>query len=133
MAQPDQSFIQLTPSPNDDGKLRVGEIYGLDLNKVNLVTLSPCQTALGEGTPHGTEISSLAQSFSSAGTPSVIASLWNIEDSSISRLIETFYSELADGMPKGLALQKAQIALLPDPKTRHPVFWALFELLRDWR
>ena len=131
--RPDQSWIQLSPSTGDDGKLRVGEIIGLDLNKVDLVTLSACQTALGEGEPDGTEISSLAESFSSAGTPSVVASLWNVEDKSTSRLMETFYGALADGTPKGIALQRAQIALLRDEKTRNPVFWAPFELLGDWR
>ena len=137
-ARPDQSFIQLSPSKTDDGKtddgkLRVGEIYGLDLSRVDLVTLSACQTALGEGEPDGSEISSLAQSFSSAGTPSVIASLWNVEDKSTARLMESFYGGLADGKPKGIALQNAQITLLRDVKTRHPLYWAPFELLGDWR
>lgn len=132
-ARPDQSFIQLSPSGADDGRLRVGEIFGLDLNRVDLVTLSACRTALGEGEPDGSEISSLAESFSSAGTPSVVASLWNVEDQSTARLMETFYGALATGTPKGEALQKAQIGLLREPKTRHPLFWAPFELLGDWR
>jgi CHAT domain-containing protein len=132
-SQPDRSYIQLSPSANDDGKLHVGEILGIDLNKVDLVTLSACQTALGEGHPDGTEISSLAQSFSTAGTPTVIASLWNVEDQSTKRLMEAFYGALADGVPKGMALEKAQVKLLQDPKTRHPVFWAPFELMGDWR
>lgn len=131
--KPDQSYIQLSPDGTDDGKLRVGEILGIDLSKVDLVTLSACQTALGEGKPDGTEISSLAQSFSTAGTPSVVASLWNVEDQSTARLMETFYGALADGASKGAALQKAQITLLRDPKTRHPIYWAPFELMGDWR
>ncbi|RYG67168.1 CHAT domain-containing protein [bacterium] len=132
-AAPEQSYIQLSPEGADDGKLRVGEILGIDLNRVDLVTLSACQTALGKGNPDGSEISSLAQSFSTAGTPSVIASLWNVEDNSTAKLMETFYSELAKETPKGVALQRAQVALLKDAKTRNPVFWAPFELLGDWR
>lgn len=138
-ARPDQSFIQLSPSPGvanqpaDDGKLRLGEIRGLDLSRVDLVTLSACQTALGQGTPDGSEISSLAAGFSGAGTLSVVASLWNVEDQSTGHLMESFYGALADGEAKGIALQKAQIALLRNPKTRHPLFWAPFELLGDWR
>jgi CHAT domain-containing protein len=131
--RPEQSYIQLAPSKSDDGKLRVGDIVGLDLRRVDLVTLSACQTALGEGSADGTEISSLAQSFSTAGAPSVIASLWNVEDQSTRKLMEVFYSALAKGTPKGAALQKAQVALLKDGKTRHPVFWAAFELMGDWR
>ncbi|RYG66106.1 CHAT domain-containing protein, partial [bacterium] len=132
-ARPDQSYIQLSPEGDDNGRLGVGEILGIDLNRVDLVTLSACQTALGEGNPDGTEISSLAQSFSTAGTPSVVASLWNVEDNSTAQLMETFYGALADGLPKGVALQKAQVKLIADAKTRHPVFWAPFELLGDWR
>jgi CHAT domain-containing protein len=131
--QPDRSFIQLAPSGTDDGKLRVGEIYGLNLNAVDLVTLSACRTALGEGNPDGAEITSLAESFSSAGTPTVIASLWSVEDQSTRQLMETFYKEWAAGKPKSACLRTAQLALLQNPATRHPFYWAPFEVLGDWR
>ena len=131
-AQPEASYIQLAGS-GEESRLRVGEIVGLDLNRVDLVTLSACQTALGESNPSGGEISSLAQSFSSAGATSVIASLWSVEDDSTRQLMELFYRGFASGEGKAVSLQKAQIALLRKPATRHPFYWAPFELLGDWR
>lgn len=131
--QPDRSFIQLAPSGRDDGKLRVGEIYGLDLNAVDLVTLSACRTALGEGDPDGSEITSLAESFSSAGTPTVVASLWSVEDQSTRKLMEAFYNNWAAGKPKAASMRAAQVTLLQNPATRHPFYWAPFEVLGDWR
>ncbi|HEX8551712.1 MAG TPA: CHAT domain-containing tetratricopeptide repeat protein [Abditibacteriaceae bacterium] len=131
-ALPDDSYIQLAGT-GEASRLRVGEIVGLDLNRVDLVTLSACQTALGERAPSGGEISSLAQSFSSAGAPSVIASLWSVEDDSTRQLMETFYRSYAAGENKAVSLQRAQVALLKQPATRHPFFWAPFELLGDWR
>lgn len=131
-ARPDNSYIQLAGT-GEASRLSVGEVYGLDLNRVDLVTLSACQTALGERNPDGGEISSLAQAFSAAGTPSVIASLWSVEDDSTRRLMEAFYKAFAAGASKAEALQAAQKQLLADPKSRHPFYWAPFELMGDWR
>ncbi len=137
-AQPNRSYIQLAAGTGnngapDDGKLRLSEVYGLQLDKVDLVTLSACRTALGEGSPDGSEITSLAESFSSAGTPSVLASLWSVEDESTRQLMEAFYKSLASGHGKADALRTAQLSLLGNPATKHPYFWAPFLLLGDWR
>ena len=43
------------------------EIWDLPLQGVDLVTLSACQTALGEHNPDGGEITKVAEAFSSAG------------------------------------------------------------------
>lgn len=129
---PEGSYIQLAGG-GEEGKLRMGEVYGLSLNQVDLVTLSACQTALGQKDPDGSEITSLAEAFSSAGPPSVMASLWSVEDESTRRLMESFYTSLAGGKSKGEALQQAQITLLKNKETSHPFFWAPFEVLGDWR
>ena len=103
------------------------------MDKVDLVTLSACRTALGQGKPDGSEITSLAESFSSAGTPSVLASLWSVEDESTRQLMEVFYKALAKGHGKAAALREAQLTLLNAPSTSHPYYWAPFLLLGDWR
>jgi CHAT domain-containing protein len=131
-ARPSDSYIQLS-GKGELGRLALGEVYGLNLDRIDLVTLSACQTAIGTREPDGGEITSLAEAFSSAGTPTVIASLWSVEDASTRTLMEEFYKALAGGDSKAQALQKAQVALLKDPKTRHPFYWAPFEILGDWR
>jgi len=131
-ARPDSSYIHLAGA-GDLAHLTVGEVYGLDLNHVDLVTLSACQTAIGERNPDGGEISSLAQAFSAAGTPSVVASLWSVEDESTRKLMESFYKAFAAGGSKAQSLQAAQKELLANPKTSHPFYWAPFELMGDWR
>jgi CHAT domain-containing protein len=44
--------------------------------------------------------------------------------------MERFYRALRAGLPKGKALQAAQLALLAD-KGVHPYFWAAFQLVGD--
>jgi CHAT domain-containing protein len=132
--RPEKSYIQLAPgAAPDDEKLTVGEVYGLDLNKVDLVTLSACQTALGERNPDGSEITSLAEAFSGAGAPSVIASLWSVADDSTAQTMVAFYEQLAGGKSKAEALQSAQLKVMRSAQYAHPYYWAPFVLMGDWR
>ena len=74
------SAMLLSKSDKEDGRLEVREIFGMDL-KASLVVLSACQTGLGK-LSNGDELVGLTRAFIYAGTPSVVASLWNVEDSS---------------------------------------------------
>ncbi len=73
------------------GKRTIGLdfIYGLDLKKDALVTLSSCNTAFGIENP-GREFASLASPFTMAGASSVIASLWKVDDRATSKLFKAF-------------------------------------------
>ncbi len=127
------SYIKLAnEGAKGSGRLSLSEIYDLPLDKVSMVTLSACETALGEKDP-GTEIASLAQAFSIAGAPTVVASLWAVYDTSTADIMDDFYRELKTGIPKVEALQRAQIAVLHNPKYSSPYFWAPFIMLGDWR
>ena len=61
-----------------EGFLRAHEIYNLKLN-AELVVLSACSTALGKEIK-GEGLAGLTRGFMYAGTPRVIASLWNVRD-----------------------------------------------------
>lgn len=114
-------------------KLDIGDIAGLDLGDVRMVTLSACETALGEDPAAQGELTTLADAFGFAGCPTVTASLWQVSDDSTKLLMEKFYQELNGGATPAAALQTAQKALIASEDTRHPYHWAPFLLIGDWR
>lgn len=128
---PNESYIALMEGENEDGRLTGGEVFGLPLEGTTLVVLSACQTAVAEENP-GREISSLAQAFAIAGAPTVIASLWSVNDASTAKLMAELYRGLGQGKSKAAALRDAQRSLLSDEKHSHPFFWAGFTLLGAW-
>jgi CHAT domain-containing protein len=75
------------------------------------------------------EIIGLNRAFIYAGTPSVIASLWTVEDQATELLMKQFYQNLQDGMDKAKALQQAQIKVREN--AHHPHYWAGFVLTGD--
>jgi CHAT domain-containing protein len=106
---PLSSAILLAKEGKEDGRLEVREIFGMDL-KANLVVLSACETGLGK-LSSGDELVGLTRAFIYAGTPSVVASLWNVEDSSTAALMASFYKNLKT-MSKVESLRQAQLALI---------------------
>jgi CHAT domain-containing protein len=131
---PAESYIQLAKAATPDQEhLTVGEVWDLPFKKVTLVTLSACESALGDKEPDGGEITTLAEAFSSAGATTVLASLWSVGDESTKELMVEFYRQLAAGQSKAAALQSAEIKLLKNPKFSRPLYWAPFVLMGDWR
>ncbi len=117
----------LTPGDStDDGLLNTYELFSLDL-KGELAVLSACNTGTGK-LERGEGIISLARGFFYAGIPSVIMTLWEIEDHSSAGLMDMFYRNLQDGLPKDIALQQAKISYLEKAGKlySHPYFWAGF-------
>ena len=98
----------------------------------NLVVLSACET--GDGKIESVEgIMSIGRSFIYAGVPSIVMSLWQINDASTARLMEFFYNYLAQGLQKDAALRKAKLDYLSlaEGWASHPYFWAPFIQLGD--
>ncbi|MGH9971705.1 MAG: CHAT domain-containing tetratricopeptide repeat protein [Pyrinomonadaceae bacterium] len=110
----------------DDGLLAAYEIFNLKL-KANLVVLSACETGLGKEVK-GEGLMSLTRAFMHAGTPSVVVSLWNVNDESASDLMIRFYRNLNSGrMSKAEALRQAQLKTIND--NGFPFYWAPFVLV----
>jgi CHAT domain-containing protein len=156
---PLSSAVLLAREDKEDGRLEVREIFGMDL-KANLVVLSGCETGLGKLST-GDELVGLTRAFIYAGTPSVVASLWSVDDSSTAQLMASFYRNLKT-MSKVEALRQAQLELIRGEgrsdmlarrgvggigklgeivksesqdrisiSTSHPYFWAPFILVGD--
>jgi CHAT domain-containing protein len=129
--QPLFSYIALAPDEQHDGRLEMHEIFEqVDLSGVNLVVLSACRTALGERTG-GDEIVGLVRAFLHAGSPAVLATLWNIDDDASSILMAGFYRRLLAGKPAAEALRQAQLETLHREETASPYYWAGFSLVGD--
>lgn len=108
------------------------EVFNLDLN-AELVTLSACNTALGKFS-RGEGIMGVSRAFMYAGVPSLVVSLWPVEDESTAYLMSQFYKYLARGEAKNMALQKAKIDLIKsDLEKSDPFYWAPFVLIGDWQ
>ncbi|MCK9398374.1 MAG: CHAT domain-containing protein [Bacteroidales bacterium] len=117
-------FTLPEPGSPDDGYLNTYELFGLHLPG-QLAVLSACNTGSGK-LERGEGIISLARGFFYAGIPSVVMTLWEIEDHSSANLMAMFYENLKIGLPNDIALQRAKIAYLEGAGKlqSHPYFWA---------
>jgi CHAT domain-containing protein len=120
---PLRSGLFLAKDNENDGMLTVGELYSMSLD-ADLVTLSACETGLGK-VANGDDVVGLTRGFLYAGSRSIVASLWSVDDKATAELMQTFYRNLGS-MPKPEALRLAQI------QTRKgfasPFFWAAFQI-----
>jgi len=127
---PLSSLIALAPDDTYDGWLTVGEVYGLELSQTDLVVLSACQTQLGELSA-GDEVVGLTRAFIFAGTPTVVASLWDVNDEATALLMERFYIHLKEGVGKAEALRQAQLELIEEGTHADPYYWSAFVMSGD--
>ncbi len=113
----------------NDGYLNVYELYNMDLD-ADLVVLSACNTGYGK-LIGGEGPMSLARAFRYAGCPAVVMSLWQAEDRSSARLMQTFFEGISREENKSLALSQAKKTFLShaDPVKAHPFYWANFVVI----
>lgn len=124
-------IFSLYGDQENDGFLQSGEVYGLKLNS-DLVVISSCLSP--DKAPFGESgaMSGLARAFLFAGTDSVILSMWQVNDESTAKLFIEMYRNLKEGS-KSDALRQAKLALLGNPGTSHPYYWAPFILMGNWK
>ena len=130
--QPMYSKVILSQSNTDheDGYLQTYEVCNMRLN-ADMVVLSGCNSGLGK-LSRGEGLIGLTRAFLYAGVPSVVVSLWPVDDESTALLMKKFYKYLMAGLNKNQALQKAKIDLIKlKDKKRDPFYWAPFVLIGD--
>jgi CHAT domain-containing protein len=118
-----------------DGKLtmdRLGQFIGLFRFRdtpLELLMLSACDTAEGDDRA----ALGLAGIAVKAGARSAVATLWNINDPASAELVGEFYRQLKNpSVSRAVALQRAQVKTLANPRYDHPGFWAAFLLINNW-
>jgi CHAT domain-containing protein len=116
---------------SQDGYLRLRDIYGLDV-RADLVVLSACRTGLGRSV-QGEGLIGLTRGFTYAGSKTVVASLWKVDDEATAELMKNFYAYmLRDGLPPAAALRAAQQSIRARERWRSPYFWAGFILQGEY-
>jgi CHAT domain-containing protein/Tfp pilus assembly protein PilF len=122
------SGLLLAPAGSDEGLLTAAEVVSRWRLRADVVMLSACETAVGVSRRYE-ELYGLARAFLFAGSRSVGASLWRVDDVSTARLMGVFYRGYASGVPKAEALRRAQVALLRDRQYADPYYWSCFVLM----
>jgi CHAT domain-containing protein len=126
---PELSGILLTTvdrsGANVNGLMPLPDIYSLDLS-AELTVLSACQTALGKDIK-GEGLVGLTHSFMSAGSKSVVASLWKVDDRATAALMADFYDGMfKKGMTPAAALRSAKLKMMQQKRWSAPYYWAGF-------
>jgi tetratricopeptide (TPR) repeat protein len=124
--------ILLSAEGDDDGLLDPREIAGLEGHS-DLTVLAACRTALAPSDPNENSgaLVSLTGSFLAAGSPAVVATLWDVGDAATAVFMEQFYDQLGRGLPPDEALRQAKLRLRADPRWNRPALWAGYVLVGE--
>jgi len=126
---PMQSALKLSGFGKESGDVVAGDFLKLDLNQVNLVTLSACNSGIGRIAP-GDEFYGFKRSILLSGAKSLALTYWAVDDESTAELMTQFYKHLREGkMSAHMALQKAQSEMMANAKFSEPYHWASFMLV----
>ncbi len=131
----DPMYSRMVFSPEtgtaEDGMLNTYEVYNLDIN-AKMVFLSSCNTGSGY-LQSGEGVMSLARGFFYSGSPSVIMSLWEVDDLSGNTIVKNFYRNIKKGRSKSHSLRKARMEYLEeaDQMRSHPYFWSTLVIIGD--
>lgn len=121
----------LNKNDSEEGILTALEAANLNLWGTKLVTLSACDTGVGE-IKNGEGVYGLRRAFVLAGAETLVMSLWPVSDSVTRQLMNDFYHGLKEGLGRGTALRQAQVAMMSRTDRLHPYYWASFIEAGEW-
>ena len=130
-------LLALDPARKDrfDGVLTSREIASLQLD-ADLVILSACNTASGDGRPRGETFTGLSQAFFIAGARSLMVSHWPVMSGAAVQLsVGTLERAQKQDVPLARSLQQAMQQLRRSGASSaiesHPSFWGPFVIVGD--
>ena len=115
----------------DNGILTALEAANLDLWGTKLVTLSACDTGIGE-VKNGEGVYGLRRAFILAGAQTVVTSLWSVSDFATRELMRDYYAGMKESVGRGEALRRAKLNMLKRKSQAHPFYWASFIQFGNW-
>ncbi|HTM58439.1 MAG TPA: CHAT domain-containing tetratricopeptide repeat protein [Candidatus Udaeobacter sp.] len=127
--RPWQDAIRLGTSSGEEAWLTAAEIARLRI-PARICVLAGCATA-GNSSTTGETLEGLATAWLAAGTRTVIATQWAVDDEATSELMRHFYTRLSRGESAGAALRDAQLEIRGIPRFSRPYYWAGVVLFGD--
>lgn len=125
------SGANLIKTGNEDGILTALEASNLNLWGTRLVTLSACDTGLGE-IKTGEGVYGLRRAFFESGAETLVMTLWPVNDYVTRQMITSYYAGLKNGLGRGEALRQAELAMMKRKGREHPFYWASFIQSGEW-
>ena len=114
------------PPRAEDGLLMADEAALLNLDGTFLVTLSACETGIGEALSGG-GIAGLKSSLGFAGAENTLLTLWPISDDATVALMLDFYRRMLDGKSPARALAELQQLRLPELRRSKGLLEAVYQ------
>ncbi|HEY3779952.1 MAG TPA: CHAT domain-containing protein [Fimbriimonadaceae bacterium] len=115
----------------NNGWLTAADVTNLDLTGTDLVTLSACDTGLGD-TKRGDGVYGFRRAFAMAGANNIVMSLFPVPDAETSFMMQDFYSNLAKGASVQDAFRKMKLnSLERQQKKGDDMSWSFFILERS--
>jgi CHAT domain-containing protein len=121
-----QPVFYLTDTP-----LNMHEIAAATDIKTQLMVLSACKTGLGKNIK-GEGVYSISRAFSAIGIPSIISTLWSVDEKANYEITQIFHENIKKGLTKDLALQQAKLSFTnQSSRNTLPALWASSILIGD--
>ena len=125
---PTQSYLLMSGSGEDDGKLTNRELAELKLPLTRLVVLAACRTGAEEFNVSEGMIG-LSRTMLAIDVPLVVGTQWDVDSASSSRLMKRFHQlRKSGGLTTTAALRQAQLEMLNDRSQQYssPYYWAAY-------
>jgi CHAT domain-containing protein len=123
------SALLLASSAGDSGIVDTRDIAALSLPVARTVVLAACSTAAARARSGREGVDSVARAFLAAGAPSVIATLWPIDDRLAAPMFVRIHRRLAQGATAADAVREAQLDAIRGAAPLPPSIWAAIQTI----